>query len=1246
MSDSIITDGTGQRDRTLAATQEGYFHVDEMRLEELIAMTIDYARLLKFFTVSNVPDGDWEVFFTSDEMVIMAMIMTTDTTKTESELAHFLKRIELNYRCLENSDALQHIPIYALARKLNSWLEMLDTVDGVSGARLRDLIMDLMEKNVGTALRALRDFLAQYNPNLAVALEQALSRLWQVGVRAPNPQATVPSPSSDTHSITRFLKQNFYYFFNAVAILKKTAQGYLPDSAASQTHSASVGLYVAFVMLFQKVQQRINGFTQKHLQFYYYDILKTRPRSLASDSAFLVLRTDGENRKIPITAGSEFTAREKGAHDPLLYALDADLLVDDTKVTSLYTLFFERNPLVSPESKLRTIGDDGNSRQFISSVKKNHTSPLTGPSQSANPDLRTWPLFGAPKQNFKLRLLEEADMGFAVASPVLLLKEGQREIDISFKIDYLQEPHLDAVVAQVADLEKTTQQDVFFKIFREMFKIDLTSTRGWLPIIDYLPSSWLVDPTCEENCLKFKIALSPDRDPITPYLPEIHGQGYDTDLPLIRFVLNPRSVLYPYSLLQNLTLKEIHIKVDVRGVRQLKFYSDFGQLNTDLPFNPFGPMPALGSSFIVGNVETMGKQLTAFEVDLEWGNLPLGRYGFKDLYQGYGMSFNSRVFEAGISVLRGGQWLPDAQNNQPRLTLFETYGEAQEGEDNTINKRRTLSCKSVLRFFRPTQDIATHDELVYNSLAKDGFFKFTLLSPEYAFGHKDYPMVLANALSTNARLKKVALHKPVPNPPYTPLINSISLHYSAVSNVHLEHANSHKERPGEEKLFHIHPFGTQSLVSARYKKTPLIPRYDTAGNLFIGLSARQCSTMLTLFFHLRDDSIPVADGKKPGFSWYYLSSNQWKKLHQAHVLSDTTHGFLASGIITLTIPEDINTNNTIMPSNLFWLRVSVRDYPETVCSAYSLHAQALKVTWKPTHNDAPHLSTGLPAGTITGSRLPIPGIVGIEQVTDSFGGKPPESREQLIVRMSERLRHKNRAVTPWDYERLILQNFPEIVKVKCFANTLPETDPEKRVRPGHVLIVVVPSSTPDTGLRPMANAYLLDRIKTHVKKVASPFAAITVRNPAYEQIQIRCRVKLRPGSNDGYRIRTLNRALTDYLSPWSHTGYSVYFGWCVRRYDIESFLTQLEFVEFVTDFSMLHIAETEKGVFRLFDTARDLSDEIRPLFPWSLGIPLEEHFIQTTEAAQPIQPAVTGIDELMLGSTFILSGGQGHGEEK
>lgn len=178
----------------------------------------------------------------------------------------------------------------------------------------------------------------------------------------------------------------------------------------------------------------------------------------------------------------------------------------------------------------------------------------------------------------------------------------------------------------------------------------------------------------------------------------------------------------------------------------------------------------------------------------------------------------------------------------------------------------------------------------------------------------------------------------------------------------------------------------------------------------------------------------------------------------------------------------------------------------------------------------------------------------------------------------------------------------------------------------------------------MADARLLDRIKDHLVQIASPFVAIEVCNPAYEQIQIRCSVKLHPSVGGGASIKHINQAINQYLSPWSDQGqHQACFSWCIRRADIESYLLGLEHVAYVTQLSMLHIVQEKDDTYGWFDTAHTQTatpqgEDIKPKYPWGIAVPLKHHYIETIDDYHALEPQSAGIDELKIGETFIIDG--------
>ena len=447
----------------------------------------------------------------------------------------------------------------------------------------------------------------------------------------------------------------------------------------------------------------------------------------------------------------------------------------------------------------------------------------------------------------------------------------------------------------------------------------------------------------------------------------------------------------------------------------------------------------------------------------------------------------------------------------------------------------------------------------------------------------------------------------------------------------------------QEGVMLLHPFGCERVSSMAHG---VFPEYACDGNLFIGLSARTLSGTLTLLFHLREDSSHQIAHDTSGIAWFYLASNRWERLADAQVISDTTRNFVSSGIVTLDIPAQINRDNTIMPNDLFWLKACTGRNWRSFCSVYSIQTQAVTVGWDNRDNTLAHLRTCIPPGTIRQPTASIPGLRTVTQVGASFGGRLPENPNALKTRISERLRHKQRASAPWDYERLILEQFPHVSKVKCFAHmTTRIAEPCS----GNVLIVVVPTVTDNESgadFTPAINADELNRIRTFAQGLSSPFVTIEVRNPAYEHIQVRCSVHFIEGLQRGFFLNQLNQAIIDFISPWHDGGYQARFGWRIRTEDIKTHIVSLDYVDFVTNFSMLHITEDRDGKYHLGDTERPQRNEIRPTYPWSLAVPLRRHYIETISDRHAMTAEPTGINELEVGRTFIIPGNTFHAPEK
>jgi hypothetical protein len=176
------------------------------------------------------------------------------------------------------------------------------------------------------------------------------------------------------------------------------------------------------------------------------------------------------------------------------------------------------------------------------------------------------------------------------------------------------------------------------------------------------------------------------------------------------------------------------------------------------------------------------------------------------------------------------------------------------------------------------------------------------------------------------------------------------------------------------------------------------------------------------------------------------------------------------------------------------------------------------------------LQDGLAAETISKMLSRPAKVKSLLQPYSSFGGAPQENDAAFYRRVSERLRHKNRAITLWDYEQLVLQNFQEIHKVKCLNHTSTEMKNGKRktsyLSPGNVVLVVIPDIVNRNVFdiyKPRVSKATLNRIQEFLQNLNSPLVKATVINPEYEEVRVDLKVQFHSGFDEVYYKTVLKK---------------------------------------------------------------------------------------------------------------------------
>jgi hypothetical protein len=277
------------------------------------------------------------------------------------------------------------------------------------------------------------------------------------------------------------------------------------------------------------------------------------------------------------------------------------------------------------------------------------------------------------------------------------------------------------------------------------------------------------------------------------------------------------------------------------------------------------------------------------------------------------------------------------------------------------------------------------------------------------------------------------------------------------------------------------------------------------------------------------------------------------------------------------MPANMTMDNTVMPKDLYWIKAVIAKNSRAVSETTTILTQAiLSIFTNEEANDKLRLAKPLPAGSISKLNIADAAVKTVAQPFESFDGSVPEEEQLFYVRVSETLRHKARAIQAFDYERIALQAFPKLFKVKCinhsFTLNANHYSNDFPYAPGYVTLAVIPDLNKlkaGNSYKPMVPLSMLEEIDIYIRRKTSPFVRFRSVNPRYELINFCVRVKLLKGKDRNYYREQVKQDIRELLAPWAIGKYDkLTFGQCVYKSDVVQLLESSDYVDFITDLRM------------------------------------------------------------------------------
>jgi hypothetical protein len=608
--------------------------------------------------------------------------------------------------------------------------------------------------------------------------------------------------------------------------------------------------------------------------------------------------------------------------------------------------------------------------------------------------------------------------------------------------------------------------------------------------------------------------------------------------------------------------RTLRLKVDGYDVPPDAGYTGDGLLDVTKEFEPFGPVPRRGDSFFLRLDEAFGKPLTYVKVTLS-------RLGSGDTLQPaeYGKKQSNKWLKTANSVLKekGVKYtLDDSDIDAPDFTVrWERF-------DGAVWQS----------FFKDTTDFQTVSQSFTGTVPRP-FSTATSIggSPgNYVraflyhgdFGWDDFQATMAQ----NAY--EIATGHPgnvvVAIPPDPPVVSQVRIRYTT------EELSSASGRLGVYARNALSSVASLLPAGAGGAIEPF--RQDEEGfdgTFYLGVGEPlPLGEVVTVYARVDEADACAAVQGDTAVVWQYRSGGgAWRDLPCV----DGTLGLRQSGILRFVAPLDwaLGAPETDEAAGR-WVRARTHA-PGAAGRIRLLRTDAVEAAYRLAAGHALDDATPaspIAAGAVTALRAPVLGIKKVANPAPSAGGRGPEPDAAFFARSGGVLRHRNRAITPWDVEELVRAEFPELALVRCLPHHA-RSGAEAECAPGWLAVVAVPRSSERA---PVPTVRLAAAIEAFALEHGPTDLSVAVLCPLYAEVGVRATLHLVPGVAAASAREAVESALRGFLHPLSTVraggfGEPLYRSAVVRFLEEQASVDHVSGVEFLAPYAGLERVDVD-----------------------------------------------------------------------
>jgi|MDTC01.2.fsa_nt_gb hypothetical protein len=1197
--------------------------IDDRSIKDLVNYLNNLSNVINYHNSDNKVDDVFSSMINTNESFLVAQIASFDLKNISSKRLILIKEFD-NARSFKEKYKVFINYIFLLEDLfilLDDWFEKSRKNNFTSS---NESIEENLEKLIKLDVCKLLD---DYNSLLNILYERKIilekrnfsnnrfkSIIWKYkSNKKINENLLFPKEKNDIilisfKKVELILNSVYRIIYNIIEQSDLKFNNYLEKS---NNHNPHVGLLFSFLHLFKNLQNDLNKISEKHLRYYYENILNQKKKKIDKLKTFVSVDINENINSVIIKKDSELIAGQYNDGNNIIFKTDDDTVLNNVKICFLMTIFLSRNVKFDYGSRFKLVSS------VFSQIIANNQNEVVQFNKNEN----VFDILGKD-QNFLIdddRTMQYADVGFMISSPSLRLSESHRTVKIDFYFEQKSIQNLSDLIIDISNNTQLNEEEVFYKIFSDSLVVKYSSVNGWNQVENYkfiYPDDW------SKNKLTISIKFNKLLPALFPYDETVHKKNIKSTHPIIEFILNQNSFYNSYSFLSRMRLTKIDIKTSVRDLKQIKAFRESQLLPINSEFELFGVVPKIGSKLYISCEELFNKKIESFEICWDYSNLIDIDNDFKNYYLNYNLDIDYDNFKFSLATLSDFKYnIYKMDNEKNHFNLFNTI-------DNKLIHSLKFNIIDIDNLnILPNYKLNINDINEFSNDLETGLIKFELVSPKFAFGHKIYPKIHSASLTNSLNVDS---YEHYINEPFSPKISNISINYnSKTSLIFKESERNENDFDEENKFFLISPYGIENTFSKQEIKNNFLYELKNEGELIMGFESKTKLKNLDILFEIQKGEYSDYSFSRE-INWFYSTYNGWKKLEEKNVLFDQTNCLVKTGIISFTFPADISSNHSFFSQDNFYLKATSRTKADQFGLIKSIKTNSIAVTKLDSVTQKP--ISYIKSGSIQKFNNNIKGVVSVNQSISSPNVNVVEKDIEFFKRISDLLKHKNRPITKIDYELLLLNKFNWLSHVKCFDN-----------KDENVLSILCFKKIENFQNIDEINLTLseINELKQFLITYSTPFIDFDILNPVFEDLWIKCKIIFK-NISPGLGIEKVTSDLSKFVCPWRFSNNKISsFDHKIKKIDILNFIKSRDYVDFVTGFSIIHLKQNSNGVISVVDTAlNDLENEyIEPGFSRSVIIP-RNHQISIIKDEEYFKAEPTNFNELEINNSFLVSDNQ------